>query len=167
MISKRATSKGGEHYTWTANNDFGLVVAVCGTCGQVGQPQEFPFDARAIADRHAKVGGFEHTSGGAGPVTTTTEASEALARLREVVKPGDTLIVTTKGHTRSGVQKVTVRSSRSGYADLTHDVARTLGARTVDWAYLGLRPDDTPHLALDRLSVALFGEPGQIKGEYL
>lgn len=34
-------------------------VADCETCGPVGQPQDRPGDAQAIANRHEEIGGFE------------------------------------------------------------------------------------------------------------
>lgn len=101
-------------------------------------------------------------------MTTTTEASEALARLREVVKPGDWLVVMTAGFTRSGIRKVAVCTALTSPWEVTETVAEALGATFVrNTRYIGLRPDESPSLFIDRLSVALFGEPGQIQGEYL
>jgi hypothetical protein len=37
----------------------GVYQVICPTCGKVGEPQEWPGDAQAIADRHSEVGGFE------------------------------------------------------------------------------------------------------------
>jgi hypothetical protein len=37
-------------------------LAICASCGQVGQPQSREADALAIAERHAAVGGFEGRS---------------------------------------------------------------------------------------------------------
>ena len=34
-------------------------VVDCAACGPVGQPQDDPRDARAIANRHEEIGGFE------------------------------------------------------------------------------------------------------------
>jgi hypothetical protein len=37
----------------------GKFVACCPTCGQIGVAEDFEADARAIADRHYAVRGFE------------------------------------------------------------------------------------------------------------
>lgn len=97
---------------------------------------------------------------------------EALARLREVVKPGVQVRVISRGFTRSGYEQVAVYAD-SGLlpapVDIGRDVAAALDLHMVPKTdHLSLHPEFGPWLPAlaDRLSVALFGEPGQIKGEY-
>lgn len=90
----------------------------------------------------------------------------ALDRLREIVKPGGTVGIIRHGRTRSGREQITLRCG--GWANITYAAAEATGTRFVQGTdYLGLRRGVTPDEFLDRLSEALFGEPGQIKGEYL
>jgi len=106
-------------------------------------------------------------------VTTTTAASEALARLREVVKPGETLYVTEK-RSRSGdtcrmqLRAVWHPEGANVLARLTGNIAQALDLQMAGGDGALVVPGDvTLSDLLDRLSVALFGAPGQIKGEYL
>lgn len=102
---------------------------------------------------------------------TTTERDAALARLREVVKPGDTVYVTAQWSRSADTCEVTayaVGENRSLYR-LDLIIAKAFGIprdprRAPE---LRLSGDFTLDAFSDRLSVALFGEPGQIKGEYL
>jgi hypothetical protein len=48
----------GDHRTSVVPTKAGYR-ARCESCGVVGQPQDFEADARAIAERHEAVGGFE------------------------------------------------------------------------------------------------------------
>lgn len=102
-------------------------------------------------------------------MTTSTQASEALDRLREVVEPGEMVRVVDRGRTRSGNRRITVHAQRQ---NITAEVTIALGLRPVSRGCIGLTwPGTTRETAVadlaDRLSTALFGEPGQIKGEYL
>lgn len=89
--------------------------------------------------------------------TTTTERDAALARLREVVKPGDVLYVVRRGTTRSGQRLLSVFSKEMVY-DLTADVARVTG-RQVQLGDNGAIRAKHPYekAVMLALSVALFG----------
>lgn len=104
-------------------------------------------------------------------MTTTTEASEALDRLREVVKPGDTLYVFERQSRTRQTLRLSLRAVRPGTATLVRlnpEVAAALGVHlSGSDGTLVVLGDYLLSDLLDRLSVALFGEPGQIKGEYL
>ena len=85
---------------------------------------------------------------------TTTTAYDAAERLREIVKPGGTVQFISRGSTRSGGEKMTVHAQR-----------RDIGCIVVVERGAALMADLSRYA--DRLSVALFAEPGLIKGEYL
>lgn len=106
-------------------------------------------------------------------MTATSQASDAAERLREIVKPGGTVSVVGHGYTRSGVRRITIHGPvrvGGGWAStaITNLVADVLDLRYIpNSGYLPLREGYTPGSIADRLSAALFGETGLIKGEYL
>jgi hypothetical protein len=105
-------------------------------------------------------------------MAAAVQASEAADRLREIIQPGDMVWAVSHGYTRDGKDRLSLRGAHKDTTalgvDLTHLVAAVTGVRLVQSApYLGLRLGTSLSGLLDRLSVALFGEPDQIRGEYL
>lgn len=104
-------------------------------------------------------------------MTTTTEASEALARLREVVKPGGTVYYTSRRARSGDTRRVTlwaIDGRGPNLAVISLAVAEALGLHVAEGTkHVVISGDRAVSDLLDRLSVALFGEPGLIRGEYL
>lgn len=105
----------------------------------------------------------------------TTAAADPLRRL---LPPGSTLCVTVEV-SRSGktaraefralrIDKDDISGEHAHLATCTADVAAVLGLRYVATKRAAILPDHGNATGLaDELSVALYGEPGQIKGEML
>lgn len=95
-------------------------------------------------------------------------ASDAAVRLRAWIKPEDAVMAAASWSRDGDMCRVRLGIFDGGelYRQGAKDVAIVLGLREfADDLLLG--GDFDLDVLLDRLSVALFGEPGQIRGEYL
>lgn len=93
--------------------------------------------------------------------------------LRRLLPPGSTLCVTVEvsrsgSSARAVFRALDLTPEPPHLAVCTADVADVLGVRYVVSRRAAILPADTDLTELaDRLSLALYGQPGQIKGEYL
>lgn len=107
----------------------------------------------------------------------TTERDAALARLREVVKPGAVVYVSevaSRSRDTKRIRLFAVGRKDDSLVRITADVGAVRGLpvrpESPSWhdaGWLVVSGDFAMTRFLNRLSEALFGEPGQIRGEYL